>query len=75
LNEAPALGSPSWLPPDGAGWPELADLGERHRGLLARQAKLYVERRELEGQFERKDKEHRAAMAASLRQTSPPSTS
>ena len=66
VDDAPALALPSWLPPGGAGWPVLADLGERHRGLLARQAKLYGERRELEEQFEREDKEHRAAMAASF---------
>lgn len=66
VDDAPALGLPSWLPPDGAGWPELAELREQHQRLLVRQAKLYAARRELEAQFEQEDKGHRAAMAASF---------
>lgn len=64
VDDAPALALASWLPPDGAGWPELADLGEQHRRLLARRAEVYAERTTLNDRFEAEDKARHAAQTA-----------
>lgn len=66
-DDAPALLSPTWLPPTGTGWPELDDLAEQHRRLLARRVEVYAERSALTDRFEAEDKaRHEAQTAAFL---------
>ena len=67
VDDAPALADAGWLPPGGAGWPELAELREQHHRLLARREEVYAERRTLEERFKAEDKaRHEAATAAFL---------
>ena len=65
-DEAPALVDAAWLPPDGAGWPALAELGEQHRRLLARRTEVYAERTTLRDRFDAEDKARHDAQTAAF---------
>lgn len=67
VDEATALADAGWLPPEGAGWPELAELREQHQRLLARRDEVYAERTTLSDRFKAEDKaRHEAQTAAFL---------
>lgn len=67
VDDAPALADAGWLPPGGAGWPELAELREQHHRLLARREEVSAEHTTLEERFKAEDKaRHEAATAAFL---------
>jgi hypothetical protein len=65
IEDAPACALPAWLPL-GSDWPELKERAEAHRRLLARRLQVSDVAAGLPRQFEREDKEHREALAASF---------